>query len=180
METQPNQPDAAIDKTLAALNSAAPPAGLESRIAAHIAAQPAPAVSPWRDRFTGYTLASAWWRGAVSGAAAAMLVTAVALFAGHQARVRSDAGHATVREGPAVRTLAPVAASARNALAGQALGNPCATPRVLPVRSAAPARGTDMLRAEAPAAINAPSHPAPVLPLTAQERALMAVEDRRT
>ena len=46
MEIQPNQPDAAIDKTLAALNSAAPPVGLESRIAARIAAQPAPAVSP--------------------------------------------------------------------------------------------------------------------------------------
>ena len=172
MENQHNQPDAAIDKTLAALNSAAPPEGLESRIAARIAAQPAPAVSPWRDRLTGYTLASAWWRGAAAGAAVAMLVTGVALFEGHQARVRSDAGQATVREVSALRTLAPVAASAQNAPAGQAPGSPCANARVLHVRSAT-ARASDTLRAEALAAVNAPSHPAPVLPLTAQERALI-------
>jgi anti-sigma-K factor RskA len=84
MENQHNQPDAAIDKTLAALNSAAPPEGLDSRIAARIAAQPAPAVSPWRDRLTGYTLASAWWRGALTGAVAAMLaLTAVLLLQHH-------------------------------------------------------------------------------------------------
>ena len=43
MENQPNQPDGAIDKTLAALNAATPPEGMEARIAARIAAQP---VSP--------------------------------------------------------------------------------------------------------------------------------------
>ena len=97
----------------------------------------------------------------------------VVLFAEPSARVRLDAGHATAREVPAVRTLAPVAASTPNVSASRALATPCASPRVLPVRNTAPPRRIDAQRAEALTAINAPSHPAPVRPLTAQERALV-------
>ena len=116
MNTNPNQPDAAIDKTLAALNAAAPPEGMEARIA-HRLAQPAPAAS----RFAGPAFTADWLRGAVTGAAAAMLVTGLVLFAGHHARVRPDPGHATPKE-ISVHTLAPVAASAPKP---PALGNPC-------------------------------------------------------
>src|ERR1017187_8572182 len=109
MENQHNQPDAAIDKTLAALNSAAPPEGLEARIAARIAAQPAPAVSPWRDRFTGYTLASAWWRGALTGAVAPMLaICAVLLFQHHSQAAQPQVA---LNEGAAVRGALPVPAA---------------------------------------------------------------------
>jgi hypothetical protein len=167
MTTKPNQPDAAIDKTLAALNAASPPEGMQARIAARIAAQSAPATSPWRAAFS-----PAWWRGAATGAAAAMLVTGVVLFASHNAQPRSDAGRATPRGASAVRTLAPVSAPAQNAPAGQALGNPCASPKVLQLRNAT-FRASNTLRAETAAAIGVPSHPAPVRPLTAQERALV-------
>jgi hypothetical protein len=162
METQPNQPDAAIDKTLAALNSAAPPEGLESRIAARISARPAPAVSPWRDRFTGYTLASAWWRGAAAGAAVAMLAVAAVLLLQH--KTPSSNGIAVATPTHAL-TITPVSTAAS--------ATPCAHPAILHEPRPAPALTSIILRAEVPDAGSAPSHPAPVRPLTAQERALV-------
>jgi hypothetical protein len=158
MGIRPNQSDAAIDKVLAALNAAPPPEGLETRIAARIAAQPAPAASPWRDLFTGYTLTAAWWRGAAIGAATAMLAVAAVLVLQHKApspnRITANA--------PAP-TAIPVKVSGSPA-------GPCAQPAVLRMRTpAVPATET----ASAPATeVAAPSHPAPVLPLTAQEREL--------
>ena len=166
MENQHHQPDAAIDKTLAALNSAAPPEGLESRIAARIAAQPAPAVSPWRDRLTGYTLASAWWRGALTGAATAILAgCAVLLFQHHsqaaQPPFTSSQAHGSVP--PPVTAVAQMKTDAKSALA-----NPCP-----------PGSGAMQLRhASAPtptllrAAITQ-RHPILSGPLTAQERGLL-------
>ena len=152
MENQHHQPDAAIDKTLAALNSAAPPEGLESRIAARIAAQPAPAVSPWRDRFTGYTLASAWWRGAAAGAAVAMLAVTAVLLLQHKTFSPNRIAVATPVHAPAI-TPVSFAASA----------TPCALPAVLHPRTpAAPATE-----------IASSSHPIPSSPLTSQERALV-------
>jgi hypothetical protein len=161
MNNQPNQPDAAIDKTLAALRNAAPPEGMEARIAACIAARPAPAVSPWRNRLTGYTLASAWWRGALTGVSVAMLAVAAVLLLQHKAPSPNGIAVATPTHAPAAT---PVSAAAS--------ATPCAHPAILHQPRPAPAVTSRILRAEVPDASLAPSHPAPVLPLTAQERAL--------
>ena len=179
MGTEHKQRDERIDNVLAALRAAVPPDGMQARIEARIAERVQQAASVaefrWRDLLTGSTLAGAWGRGAVSGAAAAMLVAGLALFAGHLARVHPELGRSATREGTALRNPAsaatPVAATSQNASASQALANPCTAPKVLRARSAA-VRYSDRLRAQALAAVNAPSHPAPVLPLTAQEEAL--------
>jgi hypothetical protein len=153
MNNQPNQPDTAIDKTLAALNAATPPEGLEARVAAHLAAQPA--VLPRHD------FSAAWWRGAATGAAFALLaVTAVLLFL-HKAPPPNPIAAATPAPHP---TITPVNAPASTTLCA----HPATLRAIRPVSAPSPA----ILLAEAGTESAAPSHPAPVLPLTAQERAL--------
>lgn len=167
MNTQPNQPDAAIDKTLAALNSAAPPAGLAARIAARIAAQPAPAVSPWRDRLTGYTLASAWWRGALTGGAVAMLaVTAVLLLQHH-----SQTAQQPFALNQAHRSVPPPVTAVVNVKAdtGKPAANPCPpAPNTVPLRRTVPAPKAALLRVA-----STERHPILSGPLTEQERGLL-------
>jgi hypothetical protein len=142
MGTQPNQPDTAIDKTLAALNTATPPQGLEARIAHRLAAQPAPA-SLWRERFP-----AAWWRGAATGAAFALLAVTVILLFQHKTPLRNHI---------AANAPAPLASPVRVS------GTPCAHPAIL--RTHTPAAS--------PAIEIAASHSIPTSPLTPQERELL-------
>jgi hypothetical protein len=170
MENQHNQPDAAIDKTLAALNSAAPPEGLDTRIAARIAAQPAPAVSPWRDRLTGYTLASAWWRGALTGAVAAMLaLTAVLLLQHHSQTAPSQVAlnEGTAARGALSMPAAPVAQV--KADTSKLAASPCPpVPNTMQLRRTAPEPKATLLRVA-----STERHPILSGPLTAQERGLL-------
>jgi hypothetical protein len=166
MENDHRNHDDAIDKTLAALKSAAPPQGMEERILHRLQLQPAPAAPfRWRDLFAGSALAAAWWRGALTGLTTAMLLVSALLLAQHTLRVRP--GHTTlaVNHNSATRNPAPVvvpvAASAPNS---PALANLCPTQ----LRHARTYRAETLTDASF-----APSHPAPVLPLTAQERALV-------
>ena len=172
MENEHRNHDDAIDKTLAALKSAAPPQGMDARILQRLQQQPAPAAPfCWRDLLTRSALAAVWWRGALSGAAAAMLLVGALLLAQHTLRTKQ----------PAVSQHAPAHAL---------------TPVALPVTASAPASAGCPTHAQihrawvgsttgetiqAPvhraqtlsSASFAPSHPAPELPLTAQERALV-------
>jgi hypothetical protein len=153
--------DDAIDKTLAALKRAAPPEGMEARILQRLQRQPAPAAPlRWRDLLTGSALAAAWWRGAVSGAATAMLLVGALLLAQHTLRTKQPA----VSQLAAARALAPVALPvAASAPVSASRANICPT-RLRPART---------YHAESiPDASFAPSRPAPNLPLTDEERAL--------
>ena len=164
MDTNPNQPDAAIDKVLAALHRAAPPEGMNSRIAARIAAQPSPAASHWHQRLTAPTPTAAWWRGAATGDAFALLVVAAVLLVQH-----------TSRKSPPTANVAVIANAAPSIAAVKATGTPavpCAHPALLRAVSPSPLPGPEVLRAETGDESAAPSRPAPVLPLTSQERAL--------
>jgi hypothetical protein len=170
MELEHRNHDDAIDKTLAALKRAAPPEGMEARILQRLQ-QPVPAAPfRWSDLLTGSALAGAWWRGALSGAATAMLLVGALLLAQHGLRARPQHAVSLIA---ATRTPSPaalpVAALSQRAAANDSRAKPCTTPGAMHVRIAAPARSTTMLSA----ASFAPSHPAPVLPLTAQERALV-------
>ena len=65
MDTDHNQHDEAIDKVLTALRDAAPPQGMEARIAQRLAQTPSPAPASafgWRALFTSSAMAATWWR----------------------------------------------------------------------------------------------------------------------
>jgi hypothetical protein len=164
--------DDAIDKTLAALKRTAPPEGMEARILQRLQQHASTAIAApfrWRDLLTGSALAAAWWRGALSGAATAVLLVGALLMAQHGLRARQPVvSQITATRTPAP-TAVPVAALSQRAAANDLRAKPCTTSGAMHVRIAAPARSTTMLSA----ASFAPSHPAPVLPLTAQERALV-------
>jgi hypothetical protein len=154
MQLEHRNHDDAIDQTLAALKRAAPPQGMDARILQRLQ-QPVPAAPfRWSDLLTGSALAGAWWRGAVSGAATAMLLFGTLLLAQHGLRARQP----VVSQIAATRALAPV---------------------TLPVAASAPASAGCPTHAQihrawvGSSASFAPSRPAPVLPLTAQERALV-------
>jgi len=148
MGTEQDQPYKAIDKTLAALNSATPPEGIEARITARLAAQLAPALT-WGDRLIGYTLPAAWCRGAATGATFALLAVAAVLLLQHKT---SPPSHVTANA-PAA---APIKVAAISAI-------PCARPAIVLTRTpTAPATE-----------IASTSHPIPSSPLTSQERALI-------
>jgi hypothetical protein len=153
--------DDAIDKTLAALKSAAPPQGMEERILHRLQLQPAPAAPfRWRDLFAGSALAAAWWRGALTGLTTAMLLVGALLLAQHTLRTKQPAVGQLAPTHNLAPTVLPVAVATP---ASSSRANLCPT-QLRPVRT---------YRAETlPDASFAPSHPAPVLPLTAQERAL--------
>lgn len=169
MNTEQNNHDTAIDKMLAALKVAAPPEGMEARILQRMQRYAPATPFRWRDLLTGSALASAWWRGALSGSAAAMLLTGALLFAQHSLRPRP--GHAqSVASQIAAAQPAPIPVSvAASGLNPLSQANPCITPNIL--------HGTRSVHAMHAQTISsarfAPSHPAPVLPLTAQERALV-------
>ena len=135
MELEHRNHDDAIDKTLAALKTAAPPDGMESRILQRLQ-QPAPAAPlRWRDLFAGSALAAAWWRGALSGAATAMLIVAALLLAQHALRTKQPAVSQLAAARNLVPAVLPVAASAPNS---PARATPCPTPSLLHVTRAVP------------------------------------------
>ncbi len=167
MQLDHNKHDDAIDKTLAALKAAAPPDGMEARLVHRLQQHVPAAPFRWRDLLTGSALAGAWWRGALTGIATAMLLVGTLLLAQHT--LRTKPAQVAISHVATTHYLAPavvpVAASAPN---GASHTNPCATPSQLQTTRAVP-----VYRAESSfSASFAPSHPAPVRPLTAQERAL--------
>ena len=182
MNTNHTNHDDAIDKTLAALKSAAPPAGMEARILQRLQhATAAPAEFRWRDLFTRTALAGAWWRGAISGAAAASLLVGALLLAQHSLRARPEHVRPALSQIAATSNLTPVALPvATTAPARDSHATPCATPRQLQTAHDFHANlcagcpiHAQVHRAWVGSSTSfAPSHPAPVLPLTAQERAL--------
>ena len=86
MNHQPNQPDPVdidIARTLAALNSAAPPEGMETRIAQRLAEERTPGAPFLRSRQDahGWVVShSAWLRGALTGALVATAACALILY----------------------------------------------------------------------------------------------------
>jgi len=167
MEIQPNQPDAAIDKPLAAIKNAAAPEGMVVRLTQRLQQQ---ATAPsaklfWRDLFTGSALAGAWWRGAVSGAVAALLAIAAILAFHHTPTPTASANNTAPAQNPRP-TATPVAESRATV---------CPSPAVLRVRTSDHESAQRTLLVEASVDTTAPSHPAPPLPLTDQERGLVQI-----
>jgi hypothetical protein len=169
--------DNAVDKVLAALRDAVPPEGMHARIAQRLAQEAATTQDTafrWRNLFAGSSLAGAWWRGALSGAAVAMIVTGAVLFAGHLLRPRTlvpDSGQLAVRE-TVSPTATPVAAT-HTTPASEDRARPCISPNLPRVRNVVPTPSDEKLLAESRDDSAAPSHPAPALALTAQERGLV-------
>jgi hypothetical protein len=158
MELEHLNHDDAIDKTLAALKTAAPPEGMEARILQRLQQHAPAAPFRWSDLLTGSALAAAWWRGALSGATTAILLVGALLLAQHGLRSRPQYTPFAAGNNSAVRALSPA---------------------TLPVAASAPASAgcpahAQVHRAQTLSSASfAPSHPAPELPLTAQERALV-------
>ena len=169
-----NEHEHAIEKTLNALGHAEAPEGLEARIAAGLArrARLEPPVFRWRDVLGSSVLAGAWWRGAVAGAAAAMLAVGLVLVALHVAKPRAGAGAAS--DAAARRATLPVPRSSGQPSATQARAQPCIGVGTM--------RTTELARGPKPAASprsNAsPSHEAAEEPLTAEERDLVLLARR--
>jgi hypothetical protein len=170
----------AVDKVLAALRAAAPPEGMDARIAQRLAdhATSAPATtSRWRNLFAGSTSTGAWWRGVIAGAASAMLAMGLILFAGHLTRPRADRTQIATRRDANTRRAAPGIPQSKTSTAIEPVSDPrnqlCVAPTLLTAQNVVPVSSTVTLQAESLAESTAPSHPAPELPLTAQERELV-------
>jgi hypothetical protein len=178
MSMEPNH-DEAIDKALAALRHAIPPEGMNARIAQRLAQTPAPA--PGRSNlFHSSTLTGAWGRGAATGAATAMLAMGLLLLATHLLRTRStptQRPNLTVNKGAATPAIVPVSASLSRPADAQpatgALNSPCVRETPLSLRRTSATPIETQVRADRVAEVTAPSHPAPELPLTAEERELV-------
>ena len=169
MNTEPNH-DEAIDKVLAALRRAAPPEGLETRIASRIAresASPAPA----RRRLPSLAPSAAWWRGAIAGAAAATLRLSATALVQHGSKAARRMPHDAERISVGQQQITPASLSPNTAQVTGSHSAPCPTPAIRRVR-------TDIPASTPPSphyASFAPSHPLPVLPPTTQERELLQV-----
>jgi hypothetical protein len=160
-----NQPDNAIDKVLAALRDAAPPEGMNARIAARLEqhAQPQPAPSRWRNLLIGSSPVAAWGRGALSGAAFALLAVAIVVALHHTSAPIPQQAAAAPTRNPAIT---PASTSTRSA-------TPCAHPAAFRVATAPIPHAAETSWTENIAENTAPSRPAPPMPLTAQERQLV-------
>jgi hypothetical protein len=167
---QPDPHDADVDRTLAALRSAAPPEGMEARIAERLAARDASAAA---SRFAAFLPQSAWLRGALAGFAAASLAFAALLFATHLIDPRTPQ--------TANNSTAPATQSGHATNVALNTGQPCldTTNARVPHASRGLLRDeweegrTSASAAHLIPASFAPSKPAPPTPLTAQERALV-------
>lgn len=160
METEP---DETVDKVLAALRNATPPEGMEARIAQRLHA--APSAGP-----TISTFSAVWWRGAFTGAALATLATAVLFLAFH--RLATPAPHPQTASS-VLHNAAPPSTATMVSTPRDVRGTLCASPSVLRVQNTTSTPFDKSLRAETRIENSAPSYPAPALPLTAQERALV-------
>lgn len=162
MEHQHHQRDAAIDKTLAALRNAAPPEGMDARIAHRLQhrASAQESAFTWRNLFAGSSLTGAWWRGALAGAAAAMLAGCAVLLFQHHSQAAPQVVQNEARS--AVPPAIPVAAQVKPA------ANPCPPgPGATQLHRAASAPRPTLLRA------GTQRRPLLSEPLTAQERGLL-------
>ena len=154
-----NEHDEAIEKVLAALKNAPTPDGMENRIAErlenHTAAK---AQSGWRDLLAGSTLASAWWRGALTGGLLAAAACALFLFESHPM-------HPSPTPPPTAYSTAPPAAVPVSATRA----TPCSPPAILRAHTNTPAASVTIARSAAP------EHGRPIvqLGLTSEERALV-------
>jgi hypothetical protein len=143
-----------LEKVLAALNKATPPIGMEARIAQRLPeGPPTPSVS----------LAVTWWRGALTGAAAAALAIGVVLLAQHRLSAPQ-----TAHQNPASPQIMPARNAPLTPVALQA-GQPCSSPAITRIHKAAPVPLVTAAREESVQ----PSRPAPTPPLTAEERGLV-------
>src|SRR6185437_5172356 len=165
MTHRPNQPgptDLDIARTLAALNSAAPPEGMEARIAQRLAAH-SPAPVPFHN-LRALIPGPSWLRGALTGALVATAACALIFYTTRphhpaQPQVAANTSHPI--------TGAPVTLKTRDIC----MGAPS-------IRDSHGADGWNesASRTRAPhltPASFAPSNPAPPAPLTAQERVLL-------
>ena len=187
-EHQQHEHDAAIDRVLAALRDAAPPAGMEARIAQRLADQRVNATvdaSLWRGLFAHLAPQSAWLHGAITGVAVASLAFAAFLLVTHPAYTSphhegsmAQADGSSSQHGAAPQTGRATSVSApAQAPAGQSGNARCGNPALIRARGGgAPSRTVSDAtpqRAILRTASFAPSRPAPPAPLTAQERALL-------
>jgi len=158
-----NEHDDAVEKVLAALKTAAPPEGMDARIAERLRqAQAATTALPWRNRIAASLPTAAWWRGALTGAAMATLAIAAVLFLQRATRIPPKPIAATPPS--AQVTAMPVSGTA---------ATPCPNPTVLRAHSIAPVLEVPPPTAATLRAENrAQSRPAPAMPLTPQEREL--------
>jgi hypothetical protein len=164
--------DDAVEKVLRGLREVAPPEGMQARIAQRLAAaaQDSGARATgfgWRSLLTGATQTRAWWRGAVSGAAVAMLVMCAAMFVLREARGRVDEGQ---------RVAGAQQARAGGAVAAVAEATPCAGSRygfAKLRRDATAAKAGAVLEARAEGPQLGRQQPLADAPLTAEERGLV-------
>jgi hypothetical protein len=166
MGTEQNRHDDAVDKVLAAMRDAAPSEGLDARIAQrlhqHAAAAPQRSHLPANSTLTG-----TWWRGAFSGAAATTLAVALLLVAGHLLRQHTN------RQQLVASKATPAPSYVAASTSGVAQATPCTHQTLLRARSTARPPDEQRLVAKTRIGTSAPSRPAPVRPLTAQELALV-------
>ena len=155
-----DQHEDAVEKILAALNTATPPEGMELRIAQRLQSH-APAASA--------AVAAAWWRGALSGAVSATLLFGIVLLTHH--RSAPILGSPRITPGAAVATTPPKPSTPVSpAQVHLSNSEPCGRPAVLRKRRITPP-GTLMATATRESLSH--SHPAPSEPLTAEEQGLL-------
>jgi hypothetical protein len=198
MTREPNQPDP-IDRTLTALNHAAPPEGMEARITQRLAAH-TPSPSRFKS-FRALTPAPAWLRAALTGALVATAACALAFYITRPQRTVQPPIATTSSQPPHSITATPVSLKTGDGCLGAPFmrgrqdahgwGEPgpaagtattpgvAHSPRVLGapfMRGRQDAHGWEPTDSRAPHLVPAsfaPSKPAPPAPLTAQERALV-------
>ncbi len=182
MSTEHDERDKTVDKILAAMRDAAPPQGMQARITQRLqqhATAPSDVAFSWRDIFSNSAITGEWWRGAITGAAVVLLVVVgTSLFASHLLRETPDRISMAVNSAPN-RDTAPVATPVSEpstvTRVSETRAQPCAHPEMLRTAGTIPIYTTDSLRTETRFKSDVPSHPAPPLPLTTQERALLRI-----
>jgi hypothetical protein len=168
MNIDPHQ-DPQIDQVLQALRRSIPPEGMEARIASHIAQQTT-SPAPTRSRIGSLVPSASWWRGAITGAAFAMLAMGAVLSIIHITSPVERSRQA-IPTNPLATAATPRASTVNYSAAS---GPPCLHPALLRKASVSPPPiSTQLVAQTPPSESTAPSRPAPVLPLTAQERALI-------
>jgi hypothetical protein len=170
MNTQPNPPnpdiDLKLDSTLSALRNAPAPAGLADRINARMAHRLAE--QPAAYQASSRAPSATWWRGALTGAAFATLALCTCTLIVHRHATHSSTNISTA----ITRTSSASPQTTTRVAFTSAERHPCPTPSVLSPNRKANFAVPQPLQIATIDETSAPSHPAPVLPLTAQERQL--------
>jgi hypothetical protein len=166
--------DEAVERVLRGLREVAPPEGMQARIAQRlVAAARGPGARAdgfgWRRLFVGDGPSGAWWRGAVSGAAVAVLLMGAGMFVLREGRGRADdakrvAGAQQARTGGVVAAVGEAMPCA-----GLRAGYGLAKVR----RDAATAKAGAVLGARADVPRLGRPEPLADAPLTAEERELV-------